>query len=131
MFIPLEKQDQARERQRLAKQRCSIDHVCTSVRCVGCAAAADAVRDALAVKLAELGAVQAAPGECAFFRIGQENGAVHSEPCMISSFGRVFVNIVPGRRDELKTLVSRWGMSFPRSWWVSPSIPRPRNATKT
>lgn len=130
MFIPLEKQDEARERQRLAKQSCSTDHACTSVRCVGCAAAADAVRDTLAATLAGLGAVQAATGECAFFRIGHDEGAVHSEPCMINSRGRVFVNIVPGRREELRTLVSRWGMSFPRSWWVSPSIPRPLNETK-
>lgn len=65
----------------------------------------------------------------AFFRIGQKNGAVHSEPCM-SGGDRIFVNVVPGKEDELKNLISKWGMNtFPRSWWISPSVPRSQEAS--
>ncbi|KAI1139905.1 hypothetical protein F5Y05DRAFT_380432 [Hypoxylon sp. FL0543] len=123
MFIPPEHQPAARTMSRSAKRALATEHACTSLRCAGCAATADAVRDHLAAELAPLGAVQAAPGECSFFRIGQEEGAVHSEPRM-SGGDRIFVNVVPGRRDELAGLVARWGMSFPRSWWIAPGVLR-------
>ncbi|KAI0843612.1 hypothetical protein F5Y06DRAFT_7540 [Hypoxylon sp. FL0890] len=123
MFIPAEHQVSARETSRSTKRALTTEHTCTYLRCVGCAATADAVREELAVKFAPLGLVQAAPGECSFFRIGEESGAVHSEPCM-SRGDRIFVNVVPGREDELAGLVAKWGMSFPRSWWIAPNVLR-------
>ncbi|KAI1506760.1 hypothetical protein F5X99DRAFT_415386 [Biscogniauxia marginata] len=119
LFIPAEHQAAARKTQRSTRRALATDHSCTSIRCVGCASAADAVRERLAAALAPLGRVQAAPGECSFFRIGQDWGAVHSEPCMREG-DRIFVNVVPGRRDELGNLMAKWGMSFPRSWWIAP-----------
>ncbi|KAI0593810.1 hypothetical protein F4775DRAFT_586563 [Biscogniauxia sp. FL1348] len=117
LFIPAVYQARARAMQRATRRALApaADHACTSIRCVGCAAAADAVRERLAGQLAPLGRVQAGPGKCAFFRIGQDAGAVHSEPRM-GEGDRIFVNVVPGRRDELGALMTKWGMSFPRSW---------------
>ncbi|KAI1364264.1 hypothetical protein F5Y08DRAFT_219183 [Xylaria arbuscula] len=124
MFIPAEHQAEARRTQRSTRKSLATDHECTSIRCIACAATSDAVREQLSIDLKHMGITQAAAGECAFFRIGQQNGAVHSEPCM-SGGDRIFVNVVPGKKDELKTLMSKWGMnSFPRSWWISPSVPR-------
>lgn len=118
MFVPLEHQDQARKRQRFAKKTHSKEHDCNSIRCVGCASAADAVRDDLATNLVGLGAVQATAGQCVVFRIGADKGAMHSEPKM-SEGGRIFVNIIPGSEEELSRLATKWGMEFPRSWWIS------------
>ncbi|KAI1388574.1 uncharacterized protein F4822DRAFT_250447 [Hypoxylon trugodes] len=123
MFIPSEHQAAARATSRSTKRALATEHICTSIRCVGCAATADAVREQLTSDLAPLGLVQAAPGECSVFRIGQERGAVHSEPCM-SSGDRIFVNVVPGRKDELAGLMAKWGMGFPRSWWIAPGVLR-------
>ena len=109
--------------QREAKHSCRREHHCTSIRCVGCATAAESVRKRLAAELAPYGISQAARGECAFFRVGEESGAVHSEPCM-SDGDRVFVNVVPGTREELKSLLAKWGMGFPRTWWVGTGILR-------
>ncbi|KAK7737854.1 hypothetical protein SLS62_011424 [Diatrype stigma] len=119
LFIPDAYQAVARDAQRATKQALATDHACTSIRCVGCAATADGVRARLGSDFARLGAVQAAPGECAFFRIGHDGGAVHSEPSM-SGGDRIFVNVVPGKEAELGRLVKKWGMDFPRSWWVAP-----------
>ncbi|KAI5917978.1 hypothetical protein F4810DRAFT_610202 [Camillea tinctor] len=126
MFIPPAHQERARTVQKAARREAAAEnkHSCTSIRCVGCAAAADSVRARLATELEPLGCAQAPPGSgkdkwCAFFRIGQEAGAVHSEPRM-SAGDRIFVNVVPGRREELGALMGKWGMSFPRSWWVAP-----------
>lgn len=130
MFIPAPHQPRARKRQRAAKKasRRANEHACTSIRCVGCASAADDVRHDLSGSLKDLGAVQAGPGQCAFFRIGPGRGAVHSEPRMSSNGddggqerGRIFVNVVPGKREELERLMGKWGMEFPRSWWIAPS----------
>ncbi|KAL7624607.1 hypothetical protein AAE478_006174 [Parahypoxylon ruwenzoriense] len=128
MFIPPEHQAAARATSYSAKRALATDHTCTSIRCVGCAATADAVRDRLADELEPLGMVQAAPGECSVFRIGEDRGAVHSEPCM-SGGDRVFVNVVPGKRDELANLVAKWGMGFPRSWWIAPNVLRGHELT--
>ncbi|PGH12665.1 hypothetical protein AJ79_04165 [Helicocarpus griseus UAMH5409] len=89
-------------------------HVCPQVRCVGCATAADTVRQRLAEEFRDAGFVQAGPGECTFFRVGDEEGAVHSEPPCHGD--RIFVNVVPGREEELRELMRRWGMEFPRAW---------------
>jgi hypothetical protein len=35
---------------------------------------------------------------------------------------RVFVNVVPGSEEQLRKLIGRWGMEFPRSWCVG--LPR-------
>ena len=123
MFIPDTHQAVAREIQRSAKSELATDHTCTSIRCVGCAATADNVREKLGGDLGRLGAVQAAPGECSFFRIGHDTGAVHSEPSM-SGGDRIFVNVVPGKEAELGNLMSKWGMEFPRSWWIAPHVVR-------
>ncbi|KAI1816631.1 hypothetical protein GGS20DRAFT_201065 [Poronia punctata] len=127
-FIPAKHQDEARRVHLATRKALQTEHDCTSIRCVACAATSDAVRERLAVEFERLGALQAASTECVFFRIGQKQGAVHSEPCM-SDGDRIFVNVVPGTRDELKNLVSRWGMSFPRSWWIAPGVSRGRGTS--
>ncbi|GAW13110.1 hypothetical protein ANO14919_024880 [Xylariales sp. No.14919] len=128
MFIPAERQAEARKTQRSTRKALVTEHDCTSIRCIACAATSDAVRAQLSSKLKSMGATQAASGECAFFRIGQEKGAVHSEPCM-SGGDRIFVNVVPGKEDELKSLSTKWGMSFPRSWWIAPNVSKGREAS--
>lgn len=60
--------------------------------------------------------VQARRGECAFFRVGEEDGAVHSEP--MSHGDRIFVNVVPGCEGDLRGLMGKWGMEYPRAWCV-------------
>ncbi|KAI8630734.1 hypothetical protein F5Y19DRAFT_32911 [Xylariaceae sp. FL1651] len=127
MFIPADHQAEARKTQRSTRKALATDHECTSIRCIGCAATADAVRERLAAELEPMGTMQAAPSECAFFRIGQDKGAVHSEPCM-NGGDRIFVNVVPGKKDELSSLMTRWGMRFPRSWWIAPTVPRSQEA---
>lgn len=69
--------------------------------------------------------MNAAPGEYCWFRLGAVEGAVHSEPrCSVGKGeeayeqGRVFVNVVPGTEKQLRGLMSRWGMEFPRAWCV-------------
>ncbi|KAI1426343.1 hypothetical protein F5Y12DRAFT_292774 [Xylaria sp. FL1777] len=123
MFIPAQHQAEARQTQRFTRKALTTDHDCISIRCIACAATSDAVREQLSTDLKPMGMMQAASGECAFFRIGQEKGAVHSEPCM-SGGDRIFVNVVPGRKDELKNLMNKWGMRFPRSWWIAPGVSR-------
>ncbi|KAI3319152.1 hypothetical protein HD806DRAFT_539531 [Xylariaceae sp. AK1471] len=122
-FIPPKYQAEARKTQRSTKKALATDHECTSIRCIACAATSDAVRERLAAELGPMGTMQATSGECAFFRIGQEKGAVHSEPAM-SGGDRIFVNVVPGKKDELNHLMTKWGMSFPRSWWIAPNVSR-------
>ncbi|EKJ74581.1 hypothetical protein FPSE_05331 [Fusarium pseudograminearum CS3096] len=119
LFIPPNHQSEARKRQDSASKNASTEHECLSIRCVGCAAAADAVREELATTLGPFGAEAASLGECAMFKIGRDFGAVHSEPCMSEgSSGRIFVNVVPGTEKELGQLMGKWGMKFPRQWWV-------------
>ncbi|KAJ5743058.1 hypothetical protein N7533_010160 [Penicillium manginii] len=60
--------------------------------------------------------VQSRQGECVFFRVGEDEGAVHSEPR--SHGDRVFVNVVPGDERDLRCLMAKWGMEFPRAWCV-------------
>jgi hypothetical protein len=50
----------------------------------------------------------------AFFRLGDDEGAVHSEP--VCDTDRIFVNVIPGTEEELTSLMARWGMEFPRAW---------------
>ncbi|KAL4732168.1 hypothetical protein ACLX1H_001176 [Fusarium chlamydosporum] len=119
LFIPQDQQSSARKRQESARKNASTDHECLSIRCVGCATAADAVREELAATLGDLGTEAASEGECTVFKVGRNFGAVHSEPCMSEySSGRVFVNVVPGTEEELGELMGKWGMEFPRQWWV-------------
>jgi len=47
LFIPQSHQRSARKAQESARDSASTDHECVSIRCVGCAAATDAVRDEL------------------------------------------------------------------------------------
>uniref|UniRef100_A0A8H7NEN3 Uncharacterized protein n=1 Tax=Bionectria ochroleuca TaxID=29856 RepID=A0A8H7NEN3_BIOOC len=119
LFIPHRHQSLARETQRRAQEAASTDHQCLSIRCVGCASAADQVREELDAKLASCGVEAAMSGECTFFRVGRDDGAIHSEPVMSNEqCGRVFVNVVPGTEQELRLLIGKWGMEFPREWWV-------------
>lgn len=106
---------QARERLEIERSEAG-NHQCQVVRCIGCAGMQEAVRLRLAEKLQDDKVIQAAAGECAFFRVGDETGAMHSEPP--NHGDRVFVNVVPGTELELKRLTSRWGMEFPRSWSI-------------
>lgn len=63
-----------------------------------------------------MGVVQSKDGECCFFKVGDGVGAVHSEPRMDGG-ERVFVNIVPGREEELREIMGKWGMEeWPRAW---------------
>ncbi|KAI0408014.1 hypothetical protein F4802DRAFT_497421 [Xylaria palmicola] len=121
IFIPPKHQSRARQAQRLTRKALATDHNCASIRCIACAATSDAVRDRLAAELKPMGVRQPTVGECVLFHIGQEKGAVHSEPCM-NGGDRIFVNVVPGKEDELKDLMTKWGMSFPRSWWIAPNV---------
>lgn len=119
LFIGPETGAVARHVQRNVKRTVreeNSSHICASVRCAGCATASESVRARLAVELARHGIVQARHGECVFFRVGEEEGAVHSEP---SSHGdRIFVNIVPGTEADLRNLMAKWGMEYPRAWSV-------------
>ncbi|KAI1091178.1 hypothetical protein F5B19DRAFT_286960 [Rostrohypoxylon terebratum] len=123
LFIPSCHQALARQTSQRTKLALSTPHPCTSLRCAACAATSESVRSSLATSLSPLGLVQATPGQVAVFRIGSEQGAVHSEPAL-GGGDRVFVNVVPGRRAELAGLVRKWGMSFPRSWWIAPGVSR-------
>jgi hypothetical protein len=119
LFINPESTPMAREVQREVKRSVRAEnphHICASVRCVGCATAAESVRTRLVAELDSYGVVQAQPGEYVFFRVGDEVGAVHSEP--MSNGDRIFVNVVPGNEADLKSLMAKWGMEYPRAWCV-------------
>jgi hypothetical protein len=98
----------SRERERVE------GHACTSIRCLGCSTYADSVREALAESLSSEETEAPAVGEVAFFRLGDEEGAVHSEPKCDTD--RIFINVVPGTEQELRALTGRWGIGFPRAW---------------
>ncbi|KAJ5958699.1 uncharacterized protein N7479_005849 [Penicillium vulpinum] len=119
LFIPPAATHLARATQQAAKndaRAADPGHICVSVRCVGCAMAAESVRARLAAELGRHGVMQASVGECVFFRVGEEEGAVHSEP---QSHGdRIFVNVVPGHEVDLRALMAKWGMEYPRAWCV-------------
>ncbi|KAI1206147.1 uncharacterized protein F4807DRAFT_463912 [Annulohypoxylon truncatum] len=123
LFIPSPSQALARRTSHTTKRTLTTPHPCTSLRCLACASTSESVRASLARSLAKLGQAQARAGQAALFRIGSEEGAVHSEPAL-GGGDRVFVNVVPGKRAELAGLVRRWGMSFPRSWWIAPGVGR-------
>ncbi|AEO59762.1 hypothetical protein MYCTH_2308282 [Thermothelomyces thermophilus ATCC 42464] len=91
-------------------------HACAVVRCAACGRRGEAVREEARAGLAGARVAQTASGgaEIAFFRLGEEEGAVHSEPPIDRD--RVFVNVVPGTEADLRALMARWGMEFPRSW---------------
>ncbi|KAF3914759.1 hypothetical protein ABW20_dc0100373 [Dactylellina cionopaga] len=94
----------------------SLEHTCASVICLGCANMAETVRQKLAERLKSANVVQSRNGECCFFKVGAGEGAVHSEPPM-GGGQRVFVNVVPGKEEELREVMVRWGMEeFPRAW---------------
>lgn len=108
---------QARRTQRAAKAaECAKrgEHTCSNFRCLGCLDAVEAVRQTLAKSFAEEKVQSPEYGQVAFFRLGDEEGAVHSEPPCDQD--RIFVNVVPGSEDELRGLMARWGMEFPRAW---------------
>jgi hypothetical protein len=90
------------------------NHICASFKCLGCASVTNTIRARLAEELKDYTVVQASATECCFFRIGEERGAVHSEPPQ--NCDRVFINIVPGTEAELSDLMAKWGMEFPRAW---------------
>ncbi|KAF2113789.1 hypothetical protein BDV96DRAFT_578331 [Lophiotrema nucula] len=107
----------ARRIQRAAKQKeCSKrgEHTCSSFRCLGCLDAVEAVRHTLAEQFMHEEVERPKYGDVAFFRLGDTEGAVHSEPAC--NIDRIFVNVVPGSEEELKSLMARWGLNYPRSW---------------
>lgn len=119
LFIGHETSPLARQVQRDAKRavrESSPGHICPSVRCLGCSAAAESVRRRLSDELGRCDITQAQRGECAFFKIGEDEGAVHSEPMCHAD--RIFVNVVPGHEADLKNLMAKWGMEYPRAWSV-------------
>ncbi|KAK3901300.1 hypothetical protein C8A05DRAFT_16500 [Staphylotrichum tortipilum] len=90
-------------------------HVCSVVRCVACGATGEEVRAVVAKGLEGREVVHAgAHGEMVFFRGGGGGGGGHAEGRIGGD--RVFVNVVPGTEEELRGLMARWGMEFPRSW---------------
>ncbi|OAL43371.1 hypothetical protein IQ07DRAFT_470722, partial [Pyrenochaeta sp. DS3sAY3a] len=98
-----------------ARERARLDpHTCTSLRCLGCATYAEHTRSALASALSDAEICSPNANEVAFFRIGDDEGAVHSEPKCGTD--RVFVNVVPGTQEEMRELVGKWGMGYPRAW---------------
>lgn len=101
-------------RETTASENQLAPHPCTSTRCTACFATAASVRSRLAAAFASEPTVQAGLGEVAFFRVGSDEGAVHSEPGCREE--RVFVGVVPGERGELEALMRRWGMRMPRAW---------------
>ncbi|PSN74529.1 hypothetical protein BS50DRAFT_18058 [Corynespora cassiicola Philippines] len=116
--------DRARKIQREAKRaECEKrgEHTCTSMRCLGCTDTVEAVRQTLARVLATEQVDRPEYGEAAFFRLGDVEGAVHSEPQCNTD--RIFVNVVPGTEKELRSLMGRWGMTFPRAWCFGVPIP--------
>ncbi|KAF3937319.1 hypothetical protein ABW19_dt0202632 [Dactylella cylindrospora] len=90
------------------------EHICTSVICLGCASVAEWVRERLAETFKDSSVSQASTNECCFFKVGAKEGAVHSEPPL--KCDRIFINIVPGKEEELREIMTRWGMEFPRAW---------------
>jgi hypothetical protein len=89
-------------------------HTCTSMRCLGCSSYADSVRQSLAHSLQDVEHEIPASREVAFFRIGGEEGAVHSEPRCDTD--RIFINVIPGTEENLRSLMAKWGIGFPRAW---------------
>jgi hypothetical protein len=117
LFIAPAHQKRAREFQRRAKIKCGKEHVCDSIRCVGCSTAASHVRETMDLQLRHMPRSRPRVGQPVFLRVGHERGAVHSEPDL-SGGDRVFVNVVPGTEEELRGLMAKWGMEFPRQWAV-------------
>ncbi|KAF2652609.1 hypothetical protein K491DRAFT_583029, partial [Lophiostoma macrostomum CBS 122681] len=105
---------QALREAKLAEQRVRGPHTCRTFRCLSCLDAIESIRHNLANELGQEEKAQPASGEVAFFRLGDESGAVHSEPPVTED--RIFVNVVPGTEDELTRLMGRWGLGFPRAW---------------
>jgi hypothetical protein len=114
-------QKRARRFQHKAKVKCGKEHVCDSIRCVGCSTAASHVRETLDQQLRLTPIARPGVGQPVFLRVGHERGAVHSEPDL-SHGDRVFVNIVPGTEEELGGLMRKWGMEFPREWAVTEGV---------
>lgn len=117
LFVAAGHQARARRLQRRAKVACGKEHVCGSVRCVGCSTAASRVRETMARRLRATPVARPGAAQLVFLRVGHESGAVHSEPDLRGG-DRVFVNVVPGGEAELRGLMARWGMGFPREWAV-------------
>ncbi|KAJ5737550.1 uncharacterized protein N7483_002675 [Penicillium malachiteum] len=129
LFIAQESSQKARDLQRSARRSVRVDnkeHTCASVRCIACASAAESVRTKLAAELSGYKVIQAQMGECVFLRVGQDEGAVHSEPP--SHGDRIFVNVVPGTEADLKSLMARWGMEYPRAWCVGLPVQVPNES---
>ncbi|KAF2403183.1 hypothetical protein EJ06DRAFT_459295, partial [Trichodelitschia bisporula] len=102
-----------------AARKAAPRHTCSAVRCVACGLTSEAVRADLAWEMRGAEVRQSSLGEAVFFRIGGREGAVHSEPPICGD--RIFVNVVPGTERELRDLMGRWGVGYPRAWsWGVP-----------
>jgi hypothetical protein len=103
-------------RREKAHEKTNHEHICTSIRCLGCATYATSLRNILLEKLKGWETTAPNNNELAVFRIG-DHGAVHSEPMCTGD--RVFVNVVPGSEGEVRGLIGKWGMvEWPRGWSV-------------
>ena len=102
-----------RETKKNEKEKIGL-HACTSIRCIGCSTYTEIVRDSLVGSLQDMEVESPAVGEVAYFRVGGEEGAVHSEPRCDTD--RIFINIIPGTEDDLRRLMQRFGMEYPRAW---------------
>jgi hypothetical protein len=103
-------------RREKAREKKNHEHVCTSIRCLGCATYAASLRNILIEEFKGWETTAPDSNEVVVFRIG-DHGAVHSEPK--STGDRVFVNVVPGTEGEVRGLMERWGMAeWPRGWSV-------------
>jgi hypothetical protein len=90
------------------------DHHCTSIRCLGCSDLNEIVRKRLAQELDNMEVARPGRHACCWFRTGEEEGAVHSEPRCDDD--RIFVNVTPGTEEQIRELASFWGMEMPRMW---------------
>ena len=107
---------QKKTRRTVRASKTAKEHECRAFKCLGCADMQEAVRVKLAASMQGWRVEQAQEGECVVFRVGDECGAVHSEP--VCHGDRVFVHVVPGSEEELRRLAKKWGMEYPRAWAI-------------
>ncbi|KAH7413931.1 hypothetical protein DE146DRAFT_12480 [Phaeosphaeria sp. MPI-PUGE-AT-0046c] len=102
------------------EERKKHQHQCTETRCLGCSTYSEALRANLSTCLSSHREVTPPPHAIVVFKTGQRSGAVHSEPrCNVD---RVFINVVPGTEDELKKLMAKWGLGWPRAWCLGVDV---------
>jgi hypothetical protein len=104
-----------RQSKQVARNAPEAAHACAGIGCLDCTAASLRGREWLAEALHEYDVEETQLGQCALFKAGEDEGALHSEPPWRRA-DRIFVNLIPGTKDEMKEMMGRWGMEFPRDW---------------